>query len=550
MLTRSLPESPITTDVNADPIAQLRAEVGGAAAAIGDGASEPNLDRPPQPDFGDYSTNAAMLLAPVLGDSPRAIAERLGTVLDERLGASVERVEVAGPGFLNLFMTDAWYLDALASVLAAGGRFGAGTAEPPEHVNVEFVSANPTGPITVASARHGAYGDSLARILDYAGHRVEREYYVNDAGGQVRRFGESIGARARGEEPPEDGYQGDYVAELAASIDGAADIAPAELAERGIELILEGVRASLSRLRVEMDRYSLEHELHGGIEEVIGRLAGVYESDGATWLRTTTHGDDKDRVLRRSTGDFTYFAVDIAYHADKLARGYDRMIDIWGADHHGHIKRMRIAWEQLGGDPEDFEIVLMQLVNLTEGGERVQMSKRAGTLVLLDDLLDDIGVDATRWFLLQRSHDTTIDLDLELARSESQDNPVYYVQYAHARIAGILAKAGEERVRRALEADLSASDERLHASARSLIKRLLELPDELREAGERRAPHRLTVYAHETAQEFSAFYRDVKVVGAAEEGGDEDVRLAICVAAKSVLARSLDLLGVSAPESM
>ena len=550
MLTRSLPESPITTDVNADPIAQLRAEVGDAAASIGDGAAAPNLDRPPQPDFGDYSTNAAMLLAPVLGDSPRAIAERLGAVLGERLDTAVERVEVAGPGFLNLFMTDSWYLDALARALAAGERFGAGTAEAPEHVNVEFVSANPTGPITVASARHGAYGDSLSRILEYAGHRVEREYYVNDAGGQVRRFGESIRARARGEEPPEDGYHGAYVAELAASIDGAADIAPEELAERGVELILEGVRVSLSRLRVEMDRYSLEHKLHGGLDEVIERLVGVYESDGATWLRTTTQGDDKDRVLRRSSGDFTYFAVDIAYHADKLARGYDRMIAVWGADHHGHIKRMRIAWEQLGGDPKQLEIVLMQLVNLTESGERVQMSKRAGTLVLLDDLLDDIGVDATRWFLLQRSHDTTIDLDLELARSESQDNPVYYVQYAHARIAGILAKAGEERVGRALEADLRASDERLHPSARSLIKRLLELPDELREAGERRAPHRLTVYAHETAQEFSAFYRDVKVVGAAEEGADEDVRLAICVAAKSVLARSLDLLGVSAPESM
>ena len=415
---------------------------------------------------------------------------------------------------------------------------------------MEFVSANPTGPITVASARHGVYGDSLCRILEYAGHRVEREYYVNDAGGQVRRFGESIRARARGEEPAEDGYHGDYVAGLAAAIDGAADMEVEELAQRGIELILEGVRASLTRLRVRMDRYSLEHELHDHVEDVIGGLSGVYESDGATWLRTTAHGDDKDRVLRRSSGELTYYAVDIAYHADKLARAYDRAIAIWGADHHGHIKRMKIAWEELGGDPDHFEIVLMQLVNLTEGGERVQMSKRAGTLVLLDDLLDDIGVDAARWFLLQRSHDTTIDLDLELARSESQDNPVYYVQYAHARIAGILAKAGEERVRQALEADLRGSAESLHPSARSLIKRLLDLPDQLREAEERRAPHRLTVYAHETAQEFSAFYRDVKVVGAAEEGGDEDVRLAVCVAAKNVLARSLDLLGVDAPESM
>jgi arginyl-tRNA synthetase len=533
-----------------DPLAQLRAAVGGAAAALGDGSAEPKLDRPPQADFGDYSTNAAMLLAPVLGDAPRSIAERLGTELGARLGGSVDRVEVAGPGFLNLFMTDDWYLGSLAAMLDAGDRFGAGVASAPEHVNVEFVSANPTGPITAASGRHAAYGDALSRILEYAGHRVEREFYVNDAGGQVRRFGESIRARARGEEPPEDGYHGDYVNEVAAAIGGAANMDVDELARRGVDLILEGVRATLARFRLEMDRYSLEHELHPGVDAALARLGDVYESEGATWLRTSAHGDDKDRVLRRSNGELTYFAVDIAYHADKLARAYDRLIAIWGADHHGHIKRMRIAFEELGGEPERFEIVIMQLVNLTEGGARVQMSKRAGTVVRLDDLLDDIGVDAARWFLLQRSHDTTLDLDLELARSQSQDNPVYYVQYAHARIAGILAKAGEERVAAALSADLRGSAERLHPSARSLVKRLLELPDEVREAAERRAPHRLTVYAHETAQEFSAFYRDVKVVGAADEGGDEDVRLAVCVAAKRVLARSLDLLGVSAPESM
>ena len=536
--------------MSADPIARLRAEVAGAAAAAGDGTAEPNLDRPRQAGFGDYSTNAAMLLAPVLGDNPRAIAERLGESLAERLGETIERVEVAGPGFLNLFMTDAWYLGALAGVLASGESFGAGVAERPERVNVEVVSANPTGPIPVASGRHAAYGDALARILEYVGHEVEREFYVNDAGGQIQRFGQSIRARARGEEPPEDGYHGDYVADLAQAIDGAADMDVDELARRGVELILKGVRETLDRFRVRMDRYTLEHTVHPSVEDVLGRLDGVYESEGATWLRTTSHGDDKDRVLRRSSGELTYYAVDIAYHADKLARAYDRAIAVWGADHHGHVKRMQIAWEELGGDPDRFEIVIMQLVNLTESGARVQMSKRAGTVVRLDDLLDDIGVDAARWFLLQRSHDTTLDLDLELARSQSQDNPVYYVQYAHARIAGILAKAGEEAVRRALETDLTASAEQLHPSARTLIKRLLELPGELRDAAEKRAPHRLTAYAHEAAQEFSAFYRDVKVVGAADEGGDEAVRLAVCVAAKRVLARSLDLLGVAAPESM
>ena len=414
--------------------------MGTAAAALGDGSAAPALDRPPRPDFGDYSSNAAMLLAPVLGDAPRAIAERLGETLSERLGSAVERVEVAGPGFLNLFMTDAWYLEALAAMLAAGERFGAGTAATPERVNVEFVSANPTGPLTVASGRHGAYGDALCRILEYAGHEVEREYYVNDAGAQVRRFGESIRARARGEEPPEDGYQGAYVAELAAAIPGAAEADPDELARRGIELMLESVRKTLERLRVRMDRFSHERDLP--VDEVLAGLGGVYESDGATWLRTSARGDDKDRVLRRSSGEHTYFGTDIAYHADKLARGYDRVIDVWGADHHGYVNRERAGWEELGGDPERFEIVIMQLVNLTEAGERVQMSKRAGTLVRLDDLLDDIGVDAARWFLLQRSHDTTLDLDLELARSQSQDNPVYYVQYAHARIAGILRQGG------------------------------------------------------------------------------------------------------------
>jgi arginyl-tRNA synthetase len=306
---------------------------------------------------------------------------------------------------------------------------------------------------------------------------------------------------------------------------------------------------------VHMDRFFSERSLHEdeAIDRAIGLLEErehVYPLEGAVWMRTTSFGDDKDRVLMRSSGEFTYFASDIAYHMDKLARGYDRAIAIWGADHHGHVSRMRAAWQAIGGDPDRLELLIMQLVHLLEGGRRVQMSKREGEFVTLDDLLDDIGVDAARWFLLQRSHDTTLDLDLELARRDTQENPVYYVQYAHARIASILRKAGEERVAQALAVDLAASDEQLHPSARGLIKRLLEFPGEVTEAAERRAPHRLTTYAHETAQEFSAFYRDCKVIGAAEEGGDEDLRLAICVLTKRVIARSLDLLGVTAPEEM
>jgi arginyl-tRNA synthetase len=536
-----------------DPVATLITAVEDAAAEVaGDGRrSGLRLDRPPRADFGDYSTNAAMLLAPSLGEPPRAVAERLGDRLGEALGETVERVEIAGPGFLNLFMADSWYLDALAGLVDAGDDFGAGSGG--EHVNLEFVSANPTGPITIASARHAAYGDSLARILERAGSRVEREYYVNDAGSQVERFGESIRARARGEEPPEDGYRGDYVAELADRIDGAAEADADELARRGIALMLDGVRASLARFRVHMDEFFSERSLHesGQVDAAIKRLGDdVYEHDGALWLRTSAHGDDKDRVLRRSNGEWTYYASDIAYHVHKIGRDYDRAIDVWGADHHGHVTRMRIAWELLGGEPEAFELIIMQLVTLTEGGESVTMSKRHGAIVRLEDLVDEIGVDAARWFLASRSPDSTLEIDLELARSQSQDNPVYYVQYAHARIASILRKAGDERVPQALAADLRASSEQFHPSARALVKRLLELPAEIREAGERRAPHRIAVYATETAQDFSAFYRDCRVVGAAEEGGDEDVRLVISVLTKRVLAQALDLLGVEAPDQM
>jgi arginyl-tRNA synthetase len=537
-----------------DPVAELRAAVAAAAAELsGNGATKSfSFDRPPKAEFGDYSTNAAMLLAPTMGEQPRAVAERLGGLVERRLADEVERVDVAGPGFLNLFVSDAWCRDALKAALAAGDGFGGASARPVEWILVEFVSANPTGPITVASARHAAYGDSLSRILAFAGHEIEREYYVNDAGGQVRRFGESIRARARGEEPPDDGYRGGYVIELAQRIEGAAEADPDDLARQGVELMVEGVKATLERFRVSMDRFFSEHTLHDEREiehalELLEKQALLYEHEGALWLRTTKFGDDKDRVLRRSTGDYTYTAADIAYHEDKRERGYDRLIDVWGADHHGHVARMLAAWEALGGERDHLELLIMQLVNLVERGQRVQMSKRQGEFVTLDDLIDDIGVDAGRFFLLQRSHDTTLDLDLTLAREQSQDNPVYYVQYAHARIASILRKAGDARVAEALKASYT---EELHPSARALLKRLLGFPDEVAIAAVRRAPHRFTTYAHEAAQDFSAFYRDCRVVGAAEEGGDENFRIAMCVMAQRVLARSLDLLGVSAPAQM
>jgi arginyl-tRNA synthetase len=512
-----------------DPLADLR-------AVIGDDA---RLERPPKPDFGDYSTNAAMLRAPTEGKPPREVAAALAEELKERLGDDIERIDVAGPGFLNLFMSAGWFRRAVEAAVGQGEDFGRGSGG--ERVLVEFVSANPTGPMTVASARGAAIGDALARLLSFAGNEVEREYYINDYGTQVRLFGESIRARARGEDPPEGGYQGDYIGELAAEIDGAAEGDPDELALVGVEHMMRRVRQTLERFRIHFDRFFSERSMYenGAVERVFDQLdEHVYEHDGARWLRTSSLGEEKDSVLVRSSGEPTYFASDIAYHEDKRARGYDRAIDVWGADHHGHVKRMLAAWSALGGKEGALELLLMQLVNLMEGGQRAKMSKRQGEFVTLDELLDDIGVDAARFFLLQRSHDTTIDLDLDLAREQSNENPVYYCQYAHARIASILRRAEAEP-------DPSVVAE-LHPSEEELIKKLLDFPEEIRFAAERRAPHRLTTYVLSLAQAFSAFYRDCKVVGTPEEG----FRLALSLQTQRVIARALDLLGVDAPESM
>ena len=544
------------------PLGDLRAAVQDAAASIRGGrngsGSPPTLERARKPEFGDYSTNAAMLLAPVLGEPPRAIAERLAETLAERLGDRLERAEVAGPGFLNLFLADAWYRDALRGVLDAGDAYGGGFASPSERVLVEFVSANPTGPLTAAGGRHAAYGDALARILEFGGDEVEREYYINDHGTQVRKLGESIRARARGEDVPEGGYEGDYVRDLAAELPGAAETDPEELGRQGAELMVARIRATLHRYRVDFDTWFSERTLHEAepspVEqhyEELEREGHVFRSEGAVWLRTSAFGDDKDRVLRRSTGEHTYFAADVAYHEAKRERGFDRLIDVWGADHHGYVARMQAAFAALGGDPDRLELIIMQFVNVIEHGERASMSKRRGDFVTLDDLLDEIGVDAARFFLLQRSHDTTVDLDLDLARRQSSDNPVYYVQYAHARIASLLQKAGESRVEAALGAVAGGSgpDAALEPAERALIKKLLAFPGEVEEAAARRAPHRLAAYALELAQEFTAFYRDCRVIGA-EPGAVESFRLALSVVAQRTIARGLDLLGVTAPEEM
>ena len=557
-----------------DPLDTLRVTIRSAADSLLDGTAEsvavaPTLERPPKPELGDYSTNAAMLLAPALGEPPRTVAERLRDHLGTLLGPTVDRIEVAGPGFVNLFLADRWYRDSVVALLGARGEFGHGTAQQREPVLVEFVSANPTGPLHAASGRHAAYGDALARVLAFAGHDVQREYYLNDMGRQIRQFGESIAARMRGEEPPEDGYRGDYVIDLAKQLadEGADPADPDTLARRGVEIMRERIEATLERFGVRFDTWSSERSMYerGALDAAIEKLrAGghVYESEGAVWLRTTTFGDDKDRVLIRSDGTPTYFAPDIAYHYDKLERADGRLIDVLGADHHGYLARMRAAIAALGEDPDRFEAQIIQMVHVELRGERTQMSKRQGTFVPLDELLDDIGTDATRFFMLQRSHETTVDVDLELARKESPDNPVYYVQYAHARIASILRKARAEGAAPPGDGDEDVDEGAVLAAARNemalatvpepaeraLIQRLLEFPAEVQAAAARRAPQRLAAYATSTAADFHAFYRDCLVVGAGE--GLEQGRLALSIAAQRVIARTLDLLGVSAPERM
>ncbi|MFI5028594.1 MAG: arginine--tRNA ligase [Solirubrobacterales bacterium] len=548
-------------EARTDSVAELGAAVNRAARSLRDGepgGPEPSLDRPPKPGLGDYSSNAAMLLAARLGESPREVAARLGAELERELGGeggSVERVEVAGPGFVNLFLSDAWYRRAMEGLAAAGESLGPAAIEAPERILVEFVSANPTGPLHVGGGRHAAYGDALVRLLEAVGHEVGREFYVNDAGAQVERFALSIGARMTGGEIPEDGYSGDYLAELAEQIafEGVDPGDTEAIGTRGVELMLERVRGTLDRFGVSFDTWFSERDLYrrGEVEEALARLeqgGHSYRSDDALWLRTTEFGDDKDRVLIRANGEPTYLAADVAYHWDKLERGYERLIDVLGADHHGYAPRLRAAIAGLGADPECFESLIMRLVHVVEGGERAQMSKRSGDFVSLDELLDDIGVDATRWFMLWRSHDTTVDLELELARRESSDNPVYYVQYAHARIASILRKAGAEGDV-AAAAGMATPGTALEPSEKALVKRLLEFPEEVREAAVRRAPHRICAYSTAVAADFHAFYRDCQVVGA-QGDGVEAARLSLCLLAKRTIAGALGLLGISAPERM
>jgi arginyl-tRNA synthetase len=482
------------------------------------------LERPGQPEHGDYATNAALRAAPGKRRPPMEIAEELRAAAAGVDG--VAEAQIAPPGFLNLWMAPAWYGEALGEVLSAGEDYGSGSPGVTERIQVELVSPNPTGPLTVASARNGAYGDSVARMLAFAGHDVQRECYFNDAGAQTDLFRASVASRARGDEPPDGGYAGEYVTRIA------------EAGGDPVEFVLAEIKDTLARFRVHVDDWVRESELD--VDAGLQALAEhTYEAEGAVWLRTSAFGDDKDRVLVRADGRPTYLAGDVAHTLWKYGRGFQRLIYVLGADHHGYIGRLKALAAAFGHDPNAVEVLIYQLVHLIEGGEARQMSKRHGDVVLIDELMDEIGVDAARWYLVRSSHEQAMEIDVDLAREKSEKNPVYYVQYAHARIAGILRNAGTAKPSPEPPGELAAEE-------RDLVKRLAEFPTVVAEATERRGPHALPVYAIRLADDFHRFYHRHRVL----ESDAQAFRLALCEGTKAVIARSLDLVGVEAPDRM
>jgi len=495
------------------------------AARVGEIAgTDVELERPKDPAHGDFATNVAMRSAKSVGRSPREFAQELAervVTLDE-----VESADVAGPGFLNLHVADRFHLEALDEI---DERYGGGWAVSPERVQVEMVSANPTGPIVVSAARNGAYGDSVARLLSFAGHAVTREYYYNDAGRQVDLFRASVEALRRGEEVPEEGYKGAYLAELA-QLDG--DPVPPMLAS---------IERTMERFRIRFDTWALQSELEQRLPEFLPRL-DTYEKDGALWARSSAYGDESDWVIIRSPekgGTPTYRAADIVYLVDKLERGLDRAIYVLGADHHATAKWYKAIARMLGYDESRVEVLLYQFVHLMRGGESAKASKRSGNVFLLDDFMDEVGVDAARWFLVNRGPDQTIEIDLDLAAEKSAKNPVYYVQYAHARIASILRSAGDADVGGDPPGPLAAEE-------KELIKRLTDFPATVREATLRRGPQLVPAYAIRLADDFHRFYHERRVLGEPEQA----FRLGLIRKTQLVIARSLDLVGVEAPESM
>ncbi len=520
------------------------------------------VERPNDPTHGDFATNLAMQLARPARKNPRMIAEALTSRMN--LKAPVCEVNIAGPGFINFILAEDWLTPVLAAVQEEDKDYGASNAGEGERIQVEFVSANPTGLLHMGNARGGALGDALAAVLNKAGYSCEKEYYINDTGNQVRNLGYSVEARyfqelgIDGYDVPEDGYKGEDICATARRLieqDGEAykDMLREERLKKMTDFALKekvgGIRQGLERFGVTYDRWFSERTLHdsGQVQAVVEELRErgfIYEKDGALWLESTRYGEEKDEVLVRSNGTPTYFAADIAYHKDKFDRGFNRVINIWGADHHGHVARLKNAMTALGYPGDNLTVILMQLVRLYRDGELVKMSKRSGQYVTLEELIDEVGRDAARFFFVMRSPDSPMDFDLDLAKSESSENPVYYVQYAHARICSILSVAGID-VPLAKEIDLSVLGD---PAEKALITKIALWPEEVAVAARELSPYRLAYYAKELANSFHSFYNSCKVL--TDDEALRDARLVLVDAARITLRNVLDLLGVSAPEHM
>jgi arginyl-tRNA synthetase len=541
----------------------LRAELSRVAAQFGADGLDFVLERPRDAGHGDLATNIAMLLARRERANPRKTAER---VLQElKLPPTlIAKTEIAGPGFINFWLAEDQLANAHQQILRAGAEYGRATWGAGLKVNVEFVSANPTGPLHVGHGRGAALGDAIASLLEWTGHAVTREFYVNDAGVQIDKAAQSLWARIRQEasyqaEVPEGGYHGEYLKENARAVleregRGFADLPEEEGLRRCRSLIVRIQRdeqdRDLEQFGVKFDVISSEQRAYdtGGVERAIQLLQKrglTYESEGALWLRTTDFGDDKDRVLRKSDGTLTYLTPDIAYHIDKHDRGFDRAIDVWGADHHGYIPRLRAALAALGYPPEFFDVELVQLVRVVRGGEEVKMSKRSGEFVTLRDLYEEVGVDAARYFFLARKGASPLDFDIDLAKKQSDENPIFYVQMAHARLSGIFrtAQRNPDTVEGNLDMRALPDPEDVE-----LLKKLVQFPEGVEKAAREREPHRITVYLHELATVVHGWYHRTRTLG--EPPDVERARLLLTRAARLVLANGLALLGISAPDRM
>ena len=508
---------------------------------------QPTVERPALAEHGDYATNAAMQLAPLVRTAPLAIAEILVRHLEAP--AAVGTTTVEKPGFINWRLDSGWVASQVPTIIAAGGDWGRSETFVGERVNVEYISANPTGPLHIGNGRGGFIGDALANLLEEGGAEVGREYYVNDYGSQIRDFGQSV-YLARTGQSGEAGYRGEYIGQLAAAVpdEVVGAVNPLEaIGEWAWNRVFDDIKRTIERLRMRIDVYRSERELHeaGEVATAIDQLraAGhVYESEGATWFRSTTFGDDKDRVLVRSNGEPTYFAADVAYLLDKFGRGFNRLIYVLGPDHHGTIKRWKGAAAGLGHDPDTVEFIIYQHVSLAGGAA---MSKREGSFVTLDELVDEVGADATRFLFTFRSSNQHLEFDLDLAKQETNENPVYYVQYAHARCSSIL----RQEAALALPVELGETAALLvHPAEQALIGHLLRLPEVVVDSAERRETHELPRYAWEVANLFSQFYRDCRVL--TDDTALSTARLGLVRATRQVIANSLALIGVSAPDTM